>query len=141
MADSPAGGIRDYEEWARSIRNFANWVGDAVPGGSDLDFICERKGQFLVVEGKHYHQGMMIPYGQWLMLKQLAKLPQFTVLLVGEGDDDQLFITDLDNPDLDCTFSRGRGMCVGPRSFVTSNVEGLQETLREWWEWATAGDP
>lgn len=89
--------MRDYAAWQQSLKNF-EWLTGAVPGASDLDLICERRGHFLVIETKNYSvgSGIRVPFGQYLMLDALAKLPQFDVWLVGETDDpDTLYWLDL----------------------------------------------
>lgn len=46
---------------------------------TDIDFIVERKGNFLVMELKV--ENKQIFYGQELMLMNLSKIPKFTVVL------------------------------------------------------------
>ncbi|MBZ5782267.1 hypothetical protein, partial [Klebsiella aerogenes] len=69
------------------------WLADSVPGATDLDVFIERRGQFLVLETKAYSvgSGVRVPFGQYLALKALSALPEFTVLLVGETDDEDKF--------------------------------------------------
>jgi len=62
-----------------------NWkpVADALPGRcgvSDIDGVIERRGHFMVLETKR--PGEKIPTGQLIMLKALAALPKFHVLVI-----------------------------------------------------------
>ena len=60
---------------------------------SDIDMIYERNGQFLVVEWKKPNEEF--GGGQKIMLKALAKTPNFTVLTVcGYSEDTKLTIYD-----------------------------------------------
>lgn len=47
---------------------------------TDIDFIVERKGNFLIMELKT--EGKQVFYGQELMLLNLSKLPKTTVVLL-----------------------------------------------------------
>ena len=60
---------------------------------SDIDMIYERNGQFLVVEWKKLHEEF--GGGQKIMLKALAKIPNFTVLVVfGYSENTKLTVYD-----------------------------------------------
>lgn len=75
---------RELEGIISSNKNFAC---------SDIDMIYERNGQFLVVEWKKPNEDF--GGGQKIMLKALAKTPNFTVLTVcGYSEDTKLTIYD-----------------------------------------------
>ena len=62
-----------------------NWATsfELVPGAitaSDLDGICEKRGQFLAIESKYDNEP--IGRGQEIMLEQLSLVPVFTVFIV-----------------------------------------------------------
>jgi hypothetical protein len=123
--------MRSYEEFASSLRNFDSWVGDAVPGGSDLDFICERRGHFLVLEGKPMEgSGVNVPFGQYLMLDALAASERFVVYLIGEEGDTLWRLRVGDTAPV-----RKRTAPVWyPRDrFERTDKDGLRSMLRAWW--------
>ena len=66
--------------------DFADFVGlmdKRLP--SNIDMVMERHGKFLIGEWKRPDEKISI--GQQILLKQLAKLPNFTILIV-IGDTD-----------------------------------------------------
>ena len=61
---------------------------------SDLDLIYERKGQFLIAEFKRGKE--KLSQGQKILLQNLAKLPQFKVIVVnGYSENKQLVINSI----------------------------------------------
>lgn len=58
-------------------------MGKRLP--SNIDMVMERHGKFLIGEWKRPNEEISV--GQQILLKQFAKLPQFTVLIV-VGDTD-----------------------------------------------------
>lgn len=68
MADART--LNDYETWHRGLRNY-EWLGNVVPGATDIDLLIERQARFLVMETKHWHRGVKVPIGQDIMLRQL----------------------------------------------------------------------
>lgn len=58
---------------------------------SNLDMILERKGRFLVGEWKR--KGEDISQGQKILLTELAKLPNFLVLIIQGDTDDGMNVT------------------------------------------------
>jgi hypothetical protein len=80
-----AGNIRD---WNKALAARCNWgwlrgcFGPTI-SPTDVDFIVERRGHFLVGEIKRPDQE--VPQGQMILLEALSRLPQFTVfILVGD---------------------------------------------------------
>lgn len=70
-------GLRDYR-----------WLADALPGKvapTDLDFVLERRGRFLVLEFKP--AGASLPLGQRLTLKQLVRAGMDVWVVWGEDLD------------------------------------------------------
>ena len=76
--------LRSYDQWQASIRNF-EWLGDVASGAMDVDVLIERKGNFLVIEGKPWVKGVKMPYGQHKALYALSQQPKTRVYLVGES--------------------------------------------------------
>lgn len=82
--------------------------------GSNIDFIIERHGEFLVVEFKGKYE--KLPEGQRILLKALARMPNFTVLLYsGEDtfklpDFEQIGYTHSKFIDIIRTWMRARGL-------------------------------
>lgn len=132
--------MRDFDAWSKSLRNF-EWLSDVVPGATDLDVFIERRGQFLVLETKTYSigSGVRVPFGQYLALKALADLDQFTVLLVGEveGFPERLYYLNLN--DREPTMVRTAPVWFKSRQFTATTKEGLAELCKGWWEEASRG--
>ena len=70
-----------------------------IPGNtkfspSDIDGICERNGQFLVMEWKrpkdHEYEGEQISYGQQRLLRSLASKEGFIVIIVYGHTDNEM---------------------------------------------------
>ena len=57
---------------------------------SNIDMIMERHGRFLIGERKRPNEHMQL--GQQILLKQLAKVPQFTVIVVSGDTDNEMVI-------------------------------------------------
>lgn len=130
--------LRDYSEWVKSIRNFEGWLkGTKAPGATDIDALIERKGKFLVFEGKPWSNGVSIKYGQHLALQALAKIPSFTVYLIGECEDGAMKLMQY-SPVGKPIVSRkdgGRIMCWWqPKKFRPASKESLQELVNAWWD-------
>lgn len=83
---------------------------------SDLDGIVERNGRFLVLEAKP--AGKAISAGQMQLLRRLAALPEFTVIL---------FWGDNGDP------TRLRWMSPDYDEEVEGNLETLRRWVSHWW--------
>jgi len=122
--------MRNLESWAGSLRDFESWVGDSVPGGMDVDFLCERNGKFIILEGKPWYKGVNISWGQHKAMKSLAAIDQFSVYLVGEKDGRFYLMP----------YSDARPVYHRPsayweaKHFIPTDVAGLQTLLSTWWE-------
>lgn len=137
--------LRSFENWQASLRCF-DWIPKGVPGAQDIDILIERKGRFLVIEGKpKAGPSVLIPLGQFIALRSLASIEQFTVLIVAEDDEakqDQaiphygvLHLTGDTRPHFETTRSGQRqvGFYVDG-SFKHMTLDQLQEVLRVWWK-------
>jgi len=83
----------------------------------DIDFLVERRGQFLVFETKPGN--VDIPFGQRRALEALARNPEFTVAaLWGEPDEPEQI--------QECV----RGVWVQPRPF---SAKDLWNYGADWW--------
>jgi hypothetical protein len=80
--------LRDPKKYMAAAWNFdpfnACFTGNIK--ACDVDFIVERKGNFLVIEFKPAWSALKV--GQRILLEKLSRLPKFKVLFVeGETDD------------------------------------------------------
>ena len=125
----------------RSMRNLFPKVVDygeligIIPGNekfspSDLDGICERNGQFLVMEWKRpkddNYDGEKVSYGQELLLRALAKKEGFIVIIVwGHTDNDKMTVEKF-----------FRVQPEGPCLHLGVGVEMFKQFYRQWYELA-----
>ena len=89
---------------------------------SDLDMILERKDCFLVGEWKR--NGEIMSDGQLLLLKSLARHPQFIVLIISGNTDDETVVTDVR-----WVTPRGRLQLIG------SSFDELKNIIARWYKW------
>lgn len=93
---------------------------------SDIDMIIERKGKFFVGEWKR--QGENLSQGQEILLKTLAKQPQFTVcVIIGKTDNETIVQSIL------CINKSGEYKKIG------ASVDDLKMFINQWYEWADNG--
>lgn len=130
--------IRNFEEWSKSLRNFADWLGSAAPGAMDVDFLCERNGQFLVIESKAWQKGLAVPYGQHKALYALSKEPNFRVYLAGEDGDDVIHLARYDTSPKPTFMRQRKAMWWSPEVFIPSTKEQLASLVKAWWNDAGA---
>lgn len=101
-------------------------LGKLLP--SNLDMVIERRRYFLVGEWKH--AGEPISLGQDILLKQLAKLDRFTVLIIqGHTDEGTMVVDEFWNLDKTGTLvSLGKGVESFKRFLVywVKSVERLR---------------
>jgi hypothetical protein len=124
--------LRNRDQFVKSLRSF-QWLGETGSGATDLDFLMERRGQFLVLEGKHWDDGhgLYIPFGQHIALKQLALIPAFTLYLVGDGmGEDKFYVM---------RFGKAAPLgLIGTRCFYPKGLfdevtaDGLRTIVRDW---------
>lgn len=126
--------MRDFDAWNASIRNF-EWMGGELPGAMDVDMLIERRGRFLVLEGKPWQgtAGVSVPFGQYLALEALANIPQFDVYIIGEAPQSASFYR--------CRVGERKPMMnrtgpvrFPPRRFERTSREGLALFVKDWWE-------
>lgn len=126
--------MRDFDAWNASIRNF-EWMGGDLPGAMDVDMLIERRGRFLVLEGKPWQgtAGVSVPFGQYLALEALANIPQFDVYIIGEAPQSASFYR--------CRVGERKPMMnrtgpvrFPPRRFERTSREGLALFVKDWWE-------
>ena len=90
---------------------------------SDLDMILERRDCFLVGEWKRSEETMSD--GQLLLLKSLARQPQFIVLIISGNTDGETVVTNIK-----WVTPRGRLKDIG------SSFEELKNFIARWYKWA-----
>lgn len=90
---------------------------------SDLDMILERRDCFLVGEWKR--NGEAMSDGQLLLLKSLARQPQFIVLIISGNTDDETVVTDIK-----WVTPSGRFKHIGSSFYELKNI------IARWYKWA-----
>lgn len=128
--------LRSFDEWQRSLRNF-EWLGDSLPGAMDVDCLIERRGNFLVIEGKPYvpGSGITVSLGQHIALDALAKQAAFDVWLVGEtGDENRVYLVEYGTRQPTKT---RRGAWFKARQCRRTTQRGLRELVEGWFEEAS----
>lgn len=126
--------LRDVAQLERSIRNFDSWLGGVVSGGCDVDFLCERRGNFLFVEGKPWQSGVVLGFGQHKTLLGLSLQPHTTVLLVGEGSRGDFYLFEYGTRMPDVRRRRGKLTAyLWPKLFTKTDLAGLRAYVADWW--------
>lgn len=93
---------------------------------SDIDMIIERKGKFFVGEWKR--QGENMNQGQVILLKTLAKQPQFTVCLIIGNTDNETIINEVFNINKSGEYKK-----------IGESLDDLKVFINQWYEWANNG--
>lgn len=94
-----------------------------LPNGinpTDIDLVYERKGQFLVLEGKR--EGAQMPTGQRRFYQAMTAVPQFSV------------VTFCGNPPDEVTSYTPWGK--EPRQ---ASTDDLRQLVKRWFEWVESG--
>lgn len=131
--------LRNFDAWEKSLKNFAGWLGRAAPGAMDVDFLCEKGGQFLVIEAKPWQRGVSVPYGQHKALYALSLLREFRVYLAGE-DDDVIHLARVDLSPKPSYDRRTKTCWWSPEVFIPSTKEQLASLVESWWKDADGRD-
>ena len=92
-------------------------MGKRLP--SNIDMVMERHGKFLIGEWKRPNEE--ISMGQQILLKQFAKLPQFTVLIIVGDTDNGMNVNKIWHLRKDESWS-----------FMGSSTKDLKEYLVAW---------
>ncbi len=93
----------------------------------NIDMVIERKEKFLVGEWKRDNEEVSL--GQKILLRNLAKQPQFIVLLITGDTDDEAVVT-----------SFGRITKYGAFKHLGSSLDELKDFVTRWYEWADKGE-
>ena len=91
----------------------------------NIDMVFERKCKFFVGEWKREREG--ISQGQGLLLRNLAKQPQFTVVIIQGNTDGETVVEKFEQLCLDGRF-RVRG----------NSFDDLKKFVTRWYNWADA---
>lgn len=129
--------LDNFAAFRESLRNFSGWVGDVVPGAMDIDFLCERNGNFLIIEAKPWRRGIVMSYGQHKALYALSQVPNFRVYLAGEDVDGDEPVVHLARVDLSPKpmYLRKSGQVVWqPDVFIPTSKAQLQSLVSAWWK-------
>lgn len=129
--------LRSYSAWRKSVKNF-DWLQESVSGAMDVDLLVERKGHFLIIEGKPWYGqgGILLPYGQHRALYQLSKQPNTTVYLLGEDGDDVYIAGYHEHPSP--RYWRGSSQAYWPPDrFRKTTKHAIRLMLQQWWEAAS----
>ncbi|MFA5937379.1 MAG: hypothetical protein WC822_05915 [Candidatus Paceibacterota bacterium] len=127
--------IRNPKKMVEGLKNFHSWLGDVVPGACDVDFICERKHRFLVIELKDWFHGIHVPYGQHLLLYRLSKQPNTRVYLAGEAGETIHMAQYNDAPAPKFVKRNGRTFAYWePARFLPLSKDGVRSVVQAWWE-------
>jgi hypothetical protein len=129
--------LRNFEAWQQSVRNFEAWLkGTKAPGAMDVDALIERRGQFLVFEGKPWTNGVSFGYGQHLALQALAKVENFTVYLIGESDDGTRWLMPYSESAKPITSRKNGKLTVWwqPKCFLPVDTDYLKKLVDRWWD-------
>jgi uncharacterized protein YuzB (UPF0349 family) len=102
------------------FKGFFNKNPNATP--SNLDMIFERKEKFLVGEWKRPNEKLSV--GQEILLKNLAKQDNFTVLIINGDTDAEMVVHKF--------WRIVDGTCV----LQGESAEDLKEFMNQWYEWA-----
>jgi hypothetical protein len=124
--------LTSFEAFSESIRNFAGWLGEAAPGGMDVDFLCERNSHFLVIEAKPWRSGVVMSYGQHKALYALSKVDKFRVYLAGE-DGDVVHLARVDLAPKPQYLRKSREVLWLPEVFIPTSKEQLASLVSAWW--------
>jgi hypothetical protein len=95
----------------------------AIP--CNIDMMFERKCNFLVGEWKREGEGMS--QGQGLLLRNLARLPQFTVIIIQGNTDKETVVTKFERISKSGVFRTCGNSFDDLKSFIT-----------RWYNWANA---
>lgn len=128
--------MRDARSFIDSMNDFNSWIGGVVPGATDIDFMCERGGNFLFIELKHFFNGIEVPYGQHVALYRLANQPNTTVYLLGEDKYGDFHLASYNSPEPPL-FRKVKGRTVAiwvPGRFRSVGKEEVRQEVEAWWE-------
>ena len=92
---------------------------------SDIDMIYERRSQFLVCEWKR--NGESISTGQLILLRNLAALPNFNVLIIHGNTDEETLVSEVE------WIKQGELVHKG------DSLDDLKRIIIEWYEFADGG--
>lgn len=96
----------------------------AVP--CNIDMMFERKCKFLVGEWKR--EGESISFGQGLLLRNLARQPQFTVIIIRGNTDEETVVSKFEYIN-----KRGEFVLAG------NSFDELKKFITRWYEYADKG--
>ena len=93
---------------------------------SNLDMVLERKGKFLVGEWKRTNEEISV--GQKILLKQLAILPNFTVLIINGYSDSE-------GMEIDKFYQVGQSSLI----YIDTGIDALKSYINTWYKLSNNG--
>jgi hypothetical protein len=93
---------------------------------SNLDMVLERKGKFLVGEWKRTNEEISV--GQKILLKQLAILPNFTVLIINGYSDNE-------GIEIDKFYQVGQSSLI----YIDTGIDALKSYINTWYKLSNNG--
>ena len=122
----------DIRSWEASLDSRCNWAwlngafGGTAISVTDIDFLIERRGLFLIGEVKPHRNA--IRQGQAITFKALAALPQFTAFfLVGDIAEHEIAPREM--------------LVVGETGWLPVDRRGLVAFCAEWFAYADDAIP
>ena len=93
---------------------------------SNIDMVFERKGKFLVGEWKRTNEEISV--GQKILLKQLAILPNFTVLIINGYSDSE-------GIEIDKFYQVGQNSLI----YIDTGIDALKSYINTWYKLSNNG--
>ena len=87
--------INDWEKFANTLKDFA-WLEKERISGSDIDWIREKKGKVIMLEGKRVQDNeIKIKYAQFRLMRELVR-GRGLAYFVGTNDkNDEIYVIDV----------------------------------------------
>lgn len=110
-------GMRNKDAPHIDFGEFREVLGNRLP--SNIDMVIERRGRFLIGEWKRLNE--KVSKGQEILLKAMAKIPGFTVLVIS-GDTDT-------SMNVDCFYIVNKN---GHCEFKGRGTQALKDYVQDW---------
>lgn len=123
--------MRDFDRWQDSLRDFT-WLDSHGLYGTDIDWVKERNGKFLILEGKTWRpEGVKVPLGQHITFAAFARMRPVTLFLLGlthvVGDEYRVVNYEQHRPE-----RFGASVHFAPQAFEPASKEDMRALVRSW---------